>query len=169
MRLVVENQWNGEKSPRPDVRAEVSFEQVEGGMAVKASMPRREDEKVPDAPARTRVENLWEYDVVELFLVGDDGKYLEIELGPGGHYLILGFDGVRRRSDGHIGLDPHIEMKKDDRSWSSSCLLPPSIVPTPLKAVNAFVIASGLYLAAFPVPGEKPDFHQPGAFPTLTA
>ena len=47
---------------------------------------------MPDAPRGARVANLWEYDVVECFLVGPDGRYLELELGAGGHFLALLFD-----------------------------------------------------------------------------
>ena len=53
--------------------------------------------RIPDAPRGARVEGLWEYDVVECFVVGADGRYFELELGAGGHYLALAFDAPRRR------------------------------------------------------------------------
>ena len=32
---------------------------------------------------------LWDYEVVELFIVGKSDAYTEIELGPHGHHLVL--------------------------------------------------------------------------------
>jgi hypothetical protein len=40
-------------------------------------------------------------------------------------------------------------------------------VPSGLRAANAFAIACGRFLAHHPVPGDEPDFHQPGAYPAV--
>ena len=40
--------------------------------------------------------NLWDYEVVEAFFMSDStGKYLEVEFGPYGHYVVLLLSGSR--------------------------------------------------------------------------
>ena len=48
----------------------------------------------PDAPPG-RLDGLWNFEVVELFLLGADQRYLELEFGPHGHHLALRFRGPR--------------------------------------------------------------------------
>ena len=51
--------------------------------------------------------------VAPVEIVGEAGDYLEIELGAGGHFLLLSFEGPRRRADAHetLALDVqwHVE------------------------------------------------------------
>ena len=49
----------------------------------------------PPSNTPGRQDKLWEYDVVEIFFVGSDGRYIETEFGPHGHYLILELSGPR--------------------------------------------------------------------------
>jgi hypothetical protein len=39
------------------------------------------------------------------------------------------------------------------------------MVPVPVQGVNAYVISRHHYLSYHPLPGPKPDFHQPERFP----
>jgi hypothetical protein len=39
------------------------------------------------------------------------------------------------------------------------------MIPDNVRALNVFAILSGQFLALSPVPGEKPDYHQPDFFP----
>lgn len=119
----------------------------------------------PSVPAGTRVHDLWHYDVIECFLVGGDGRYLEVELGADGRFLVLSFDAPRRRCDEHRALRPEIAWDRSDAGWSSAILLPWAIVPEGLCRLNAFVCARQQFLAYHPLPGATPDFHQPDRFP----
>ena len=65
----------------------------------------------PPQPPHTRVADLYEYDVVECFLVGEGGRYLEVELGAGGHFLVLSFDAPRVLADAHEDLDPVLRFE----------------------------------------------------------
>ena len=38
---------------------------------------------------------LWDYEVAEMFFLGDNDRYTELEFGPHGQYLVLFLDGVR--------------------------------------------------------------------------
>lgn len=113
---------------------------------------------------------LWEYEVAELFLVGEGGHYLEIELGPHGHYLLLLLSGVRQVKK---HLHPiEFATRISGRHWQATLSLAKDHLPLPFSRANAYAIhgqgSQRRYLAAFPVPGERPDFHQPQFFHCLS-
>ena len=135
------------------------------GLHVAAVSRDPEPARVPAAAARSRVADLWHYDVVELFLAFRSGRYLEVELGAGGHFLVLSFRAPRERCDDHADLRPALEHGRSVSGWRAALLLDWSLVPAELTALNAFACARGRYLAYQPVPGDAPDFHQPSAFP----
>ncbi|MDY0162958.1 hypothetical protein [Desulfobotulus sp.] len=122
----------------------------------------------PAQPAGS-TERLWEYEVVEIFLVGADGRYIEIEMGPQGHYLVLFFKDVRCLEKAHIPLA--FQAKISGPAWQGSARLAREHLPLPLTRVNAFAIhgqgEKRRYLCAHPTGGGVPDFHQPALFPPL--
>ncbi len=130
-----------------------------------ATLPRQEMPRIPEDEKGTRVANLWEFDVVECFLVGSE-KYLEVELGAGGHWLVLDFKAPRVRDCEYVDFQPKIDFVEDagDGRWASTIIIPWEMVPEGLHAANAFVIVGENYVCATPLPGEKADFHQPGRF-----
>jgi hypothetical protein len=97
-------------------------------------------------------------------LLGSDERYLEVEVGPHGHFLVLALHGVRRvvRDD----FEPVCRVARSDefRSWRAELHLPAAWLPPGLSHINAYAIRGGgearRYMAAFPVPGEQPDFHR---------
>ena len=91
MRLAIEREWSGAPCADARLHGEVRLSLQPGGLEIQASLPHQETPRVPAGPARTRVADLYEYDVVECFLVGEGGRYLEVELGAGGHFLVLSF------------------------------------------------------------------------------
>ena len=114
----------------------------------------------PDAPPG-HVWGLWEYEVVELFLLGTDEQYLEVELGPHGHHLILTLKGVRNIVSRHAEVTYQTTL--GDARWSGVARLPRSLLPPgPLRA-NAFRItgpgSTRGYYATYPSTGAQPDFH----------
>lgn len=169
LNLHIDKNWDG--SPCPDDRlwADVFVAQTKEGLLLRAQAPMLHEQKVPDAPIGSRVEGLWEHDVVELFLVGPGHQYLEIELGAGGHFLVLGFDSIRHRSDAHEAFAPVLRFEKtNEKLWKSSVTIPWKLVPENLRALNAFAIMAGQFLAYSPVPGEQPDYHQPDRYPSAS-
>lgn len=137
----------------------------ERGLGLDARVADPDPQRVPRGPAGRRVEDLWHYDVAECFVVGQGGHYLEVELGAGGHFLVLSFDAPRQRSDAHEDLEPELRWERGDGGWSASILLPWAIVPRGVCGLNAFVCARGRHLAYHALPGDPPDFHQPARFP----
>ncbi len=167
--LRVDRLWNGSDCPDDRLWAEVFVSQTKEGLVIRAQAPMLHDQKVPDAPMGSRVEGLWDFDVVELFLVGPGHTYLEIELGAGGHFLVLGFDSIRHRSNAFEYFAPVLRFERTgEKLWKSSLTIPWKMIPENLRALNAFVIMSGQFLAFSPVPGKEPDYHQPDMYPSMS-
>ncbi len=165
LRLPIEHHWNGTRCPDLRRRGELSLGVAGGELEIVASFRHQLPARLPAAPRGSRVANLWEYDVVECFLVGAGGRYLEIELGAAGHFLVLEFDAPRRRVNEHATLVPPLAFHEDALHWHARLRLPLALLPAGLTALNAFAIAGGSFLAHHAVPGDAPDFHQPEAFP----
>jgi len=166
--LQIERCFDGAVCSDDRLSATVSLSRRKDGLLIRAQSPLLHDQSIPEAPKGTRVGNLWNYDVVEVFLVGPGHRYLEIELGAGGHWLVLGFDRIRHRENEFESFSPTFRYwKTEDRAWVSQIVIPWEMIPENIRAMNAFMIAAGKFLAWSPVPGVKPDFHQPDSFPSV--
>lgn len=136
-------------------------------MAVTVDAPFHHDPAPPEQPGPT--DGLWEYEVVELFLLTPPDHYLEIELGPHGHYLLLELRGRRQvvRSGMPIAYDAQI----DEGRWSGHAEIPLDYLPTGASRGNGYAIhgqpPARSYLAYYPVPGTAPDFHRLDRFGPL--
>jgi hypothetical protein len=157
--------WDGE--PAGDLEKAMISCQIDAGLLhIQVKAPFHGDEAPGGVPGPT--DHLWEYEVVELFLAGADNHYLEIEFGPHGHYLTLLFSGIRQKMRSDISMRYDAEISGD--RWWGSAQLDLAGLPA-FRTVNAYAIhgtgQSRRYLAAFPVPGKKPDFHQPHLFKAI--
>lgn len=103
---------------------------------------------------------------MELFILGSEERYLEVELGPHGHYLVLALAG--RRNVVKSGLQLDYEASLEDARWRGRARIPWAFLPPAPSRCNAYHIhgvgSARRYLAAFPVPGERPDFHRLDCF-----
>ncbi len=131
-----------------------------GRLVIEVAAPFHRDPP-PDGPEGS-CDGLWNHEVVELFLLGDDERYLEIELGPWGHYLVLELEGQRNVvASGHT-LD--YEVRRGQIGWTGRAVVPAEWIPEPIGLGNAYAIhgleATRRYLALHPVPGDGPDFHR---------
>jgi len=165
--LPITRYWNGAPCADASLHACVTLSRTARGLAITAEAAHQRTPIIPDADAGCRVANLWEYDVVECFLVGAD-VYLEVELGAGGHFLLLDFTAPRVGRREYADLAPELRYHRDSEGWRATILLPPELVPAGLHAANAFVCAGGDHLAWAPLPGNLPDFHQPAAYPAVS-
>lgn len=152
---------------------------AEGSLVVRVEAPFYGDPPPPGPPGPTS--ELWEYEVVELFVAesidgaaSDDSgavRYLELELSPHGHHLVLRLHGVRNVVEEGLELDYGAEIDSASGRWTGEAVVPREWLPPAPHHVNAFAI-HGLgdarrYLAWSPLPGARPDFHQPGRFPRV--
>lgn len=164
--LVVDKSWDG-RLLAASARAQVSFELGPAGLTIVVRAPFYNDPPPPDPAGE--LDGLWEYEVVELFLLGAAGRYLEVELGPHGHYLVLLMAGVRQVDK---RLTPsHSAPLIMGSHWQTTLIVPDRELPLPFSHANAYAIhgqgAARCYQAAFAVPGPRPDFHQPRFFQPL--
>jgi len=167
--LKVDHLWSADVCPDDRLWAEVNLSQSIKGIHVQVRGPMLHEQRIPEAPIGERVDGLWNFDVIEVFFVGPGHQYLELELGAGGHWLLLGFDRIRHRSREYASLKPIVRYAKDsDKTWSSEITLPLNLIPENLRAMNAFAIMAGQFLSLAPLPGEKPDFHQPDVYPSVS-
>lgn len=156
--------WDG-RSLEPDETARVRFRLSPGVLDVWVEAPDHGDPPPPAPPVGPSgsTPRLWEYEVVELFLVGPKQRYLEIELGPRGHHLALLLRGPRRVERTGLPLTYAVDPPRDGR-WRGHARIDAALVPTPLRAMNAFAIhgvgSARRHLAAAPTGGEVPDFHR---------
>ena len=110
---------------------------------------------------------LWEYEVAEIFLVGENGHYTELEFSPHGHYLTLCLDGPRSV----IAKEAALQYKSTilEQTWKGHSIVPQHLLPSSIHRVNCFSIhgqnENRRYLSYSPLPHHKPDFHQPARFP----
>ena len=164
--LPIERTWDG-RPAGPDDRVEVRLIAERDLLVIRVEAPLGEDPAPSGPPGPT--DALWEHEVVELFVVGPDDRYTEIELGPWGHHLVLQLSGPRVTVARCLPLD--YLARVDGRRWTGVARLPPSLLPTTPHRVNAFAIrrvdGERRFLASSPVPGERPDFHRIAAFPRL--
>ncbi len=163
--LDVAQRWNG--APLAGLRARVLLSAEPDALWVEASMAHQHAPRIPDASRGARVEGLWEYDVVECFVAGADGRYLELELGAGGHYLALAFDAPRRRVRDFADESLSVEWQSDAETWRARCRVPRAWFSEPVVRANAFAIAGGEFAVYMPTGGPRPDFHRPHAFPEV--
>ena len=166
--LTVGCAWNGgEAAVRERANVDVRFELDRVILDVRAT---HHGDPAPGSPPGP-TDKLWEHEVVELFLLGDDARYLELELGPHGHHLVLALHGPRRIERKGMELDYHVSVAGG--VWKGRAIVPAQWLPPGLRRVNAYAIHGAgshrRYLACFPVPGAAPDFHRLGAFGSLTA
>ncbi len=166
MRFAIESYWDGQPAPASEhceIQLTVGLEQIE----LRVDAPLFGDPSPKEEPGR--VDGLWEYEVVELFLLGSEKRYLEIELGPFGHYLVLQLAGERVVVEDR--LDIHYEVRRHEGRWTGLARLPRELAPAELLRANAYAIRGQgdqrRYLAWRPVPGEAPDFHRLECFGVL--
>ena len=165
MTLRVSFTWDGnplEASETSEVRCFIENDEL----TVLVDAPFFGDPSPHTNPGST--DRLWEYEVVELFLLGRDDHYLEIELGPHGHYLVLQLHGRRNVVRKDLTIRYETEILDKDKRWRGAALVPLSYLPPDIGRANAYAIHGvgdkRRYLAAFPVPGPGPDFHRLPAF-----
>ncbi len=161
--VVIGRTWDGALLPAAG-RTRLGLEPTPEGLRIEVDAPFAGDPP-PDAPAGS-VDGLWEHEVVELFVALDERRYVEIELGPHGHHLVLELDGVRQVV--RKGLPLRFEARILGDRWKGSALVDRSLLPTRPVSFNAYRIAgvgeARRYEAFVAVPGERPDFHRPDRF-----
>jgi hypothetical protein len=163
MNLEIAHSWNGSPLPEDEcARVEILMGANEWRVEIEA--PFRDDPSPEAAPGSTG--RLWEHEVVELMLLGAKGRYLELEFGPHGHYLVLELHG--RRNVVNQGRAMEYAARRDGGVWRGRAAVPVEWLPPGCDRVNAYAIRgmgeARQYHAWRPTLGAKPDFHTLAAF-----
>ncbi len=157
--LRVEQTWDG-APVGPDEAASVTLVERDGGLHVVVSAPSHDD-PVPTAPPGPTWA-LWEHEVVELFVLGAEDRYTEMEVGPHGHFLVLRLEGQRNVVDRLLPVV--VTCARGEGRWTADLHLPRHLLPPRPWRLNAYAIhglgAARRYLAWAAVPGPAPDFHR---------
>jgi hypothetical protein len=166
MEIRIARLWNGEPA-RADEAVRLTLERSPEELTIAIDAIFHGDP--PPGAAIGSTDRLWEHEVVELFLLGDDDHYLELEFGPHGHYLALALHGARHVAASGMPLD--FAAVRTNGDWHGRGRVPARLIPAGVRAFNAYAIhgraASRRYLAAHPLGGTAPDFHQLQSFAPL--
>ena len=162
MLLRIEQDWAGAPADRREHVALELHPEAEA-LEIRIDAPYHADPP-PPGPARKTdpADHLWDYEVVEVFLLAPDERYLELEFSPHGHWLALQLAGVRQPNGSIDALD--YEATINGARWQARARVPWREVPEDASRLNAYAThgtgPSRRYLAWQPVPGESPDFHR---------
>jgi len=170
MHLPIEKTWDG-LAVGPDERAEVRVGRAGRDWTIEVHAPFHDDPPPPQAAGSCP--GLWTYEVVECFLVAENRHYLEVELGPHGHYLLLSLEGARNIVRRGMPASYRAEIDRRGRRWHGSITIDGDLVPLPVTHVNAFAL-HGLaplrrHLCFWPLGGGRPDFHRIERYPSFMA
>jgi hypothetical protein len=162
MQLSIEKTWDGKPIDSNEL-VNIKLELRDDFLCINVLAPFHGDE-APAAPVGPTAE-LWKYEVIEVFIVGEDSRYTEIELSPHGHHLVLQLSAPRVVERALIPIEFDVEFQED--KWLGCARVPLSILPAKPQYLNAFAIHGEIerrYLCWTPLPGPEPDFHQPHRF-----
>ncbi|MCC6620990.1 MAG: hypothetical protein IT385_07030 [Deltaproteobacteria bacterium] len=161
--LVVARRWDGAEVPE---HARVGLEVGRDALVVTIAA-RYVGDPPPPGPARA-LHGLWEHEVVELFVAGAPfgatAPYVELELGPHGHWLAWAFAGYRARS-GDVALVAAPEVTRSGDRWQGRITVPLAALPPGPWRVGAFAMhgappGARVHLVSTPMRGPRPDFHR---------
>jgi hypothetical protein len=166
----IKQTWDG--VPIPDAeRAHVWLQlSATGDLTITIDAPFHADPSPPTPPGQTP--KLWEHEVVEVFIAGDAAHYTEVELGPHGHFLALRLRGCRQPYDWPALKGYEAQIDAALGRWRGRAVLDAAHLPSGAWRGNAYALhgegTRRRYLAAHPVPGAQPDFHQLARFVPLS-
>lgn len=160
----------------------ILYPSTESQLEITVDAPFYDDPHMPDDAPKESFMGLWDYEVVELFLLGNDDHYLEIELGPKGQYLLLQLKGYRNAIMTQMSLyNNHFNATITDKNnpypdgnatWHGRAVIPNCYLPQNITKFNAYAIHANsseisndnrTYMSLFPVPTGKyegADFHR---------
>ena len=165
--LLIAQTWDGDAVPENE-RATLSLHLSSTALQISVEAPFYGDPAPSPSPGSTW--ELWNFEVVELFVLGrSEERYLEVELGPHGHHLVLQLHG--RRNIVRKSLPLVFEARRSGPRWSGQARVPLDLLPPRPWLGNAYAIhgtgPARRYLAWTSVPGDSPDFHRLDRFAPL--
>jgi hypothetical protein len=147
-------------------------------MRININAPYYNDPVAPNnAPTNRPYLGLWNHEVVEAFFLGNDEEYLEIELAPSGHYILLLLKGKHNLITYDLPLKQYRTnySKTSGGQWAGEAFIPGDYFPCNITQFNAYALhksrANRVHMSLFPVPTGQfsgPDFHRLETFGPIT-
>ncbi len=166
--LTVCHTWSGQ-AVTIDHQVEVRLHATDDHLVIEVNAPYLGDPPAPVTPPGP-TDQLWESEVVELFIAGADDHYTEVELGPMGHHLVLQLHGTRNAIARCLALDYQSEIHGP--RWTGTARLDRTRLPAGPHRINVTAVhgtgPNRRYLSMVPLPGDEPDFHQLDSFAPVT-
>lgn len=167
LHVTVDTRWDGSPAD-PAETFHVTLRDGGPNLLLLVDAPYHGD-PAPDAPAGS-LWGLWQDEVVELFVLGLGGRYLEVEVGPHGHHIVLQLDGPRNAVA--TGLPLSVQARIDGDRWTATASIPRSYLPSAPHRINVTAVhgegEQRRFLSWVALPGARPDFHQPDVFRPVT-
>lgn len=143
---------------------------TDGGCIMKVEGPYFNSPAAPQGPAGA-FDKLWDYEVAEAFFLNDKNQYLEVELGPHGHHLLLMLTGPRKAVKDKLPLTYSAKISGD--RWTGEAHIPKSYFPPSVTKFNAYAIhgdgENRIYESLYPAKDvPAPDFHRLEFFQAIT-
>ncbi|KAH7718746.1 Protein C33A12.3 a [Aphelenchoides avenae] len=118
-------------------------------------------------PAHKNPLQLWNYECVELFFANQKGHYVEVEVGPHGHWLVLLHKGYRDCFNKGEELELEVRNEFQGSTWRCTFEIPLAYFPGGIRRFNAYALhtVDGVrhYEALHTVTDgglSEPDFHK---------
>jgi len=156
----IATQWNGTALPGP--HTEVSLKR-DSDFVVVETRAKFYDDPAPQGEPYSPFWKLWDYEVVEVFFLNHRDQYLEVEIGPHGHHLILLLDGKHNAVKHSLPLNLSVDIKGQE--WTATARIPACYFPPNVHKWNAYAIhgvgEERTYEALYPADAKlkAPDFH----------
>jgi hypothetical protein len=159
IRLRIAHTWQGQPLP-PEQCAELQLQLHAEQLEIAVDAPYFADPAPPGPVGPT--DRLWEYEVCELFIADMGEHYLEVELSPHGHHLVLELRGVRKVVRSSLPIAYQVTCSAG--RYQGVARVPRSYLPEGAARANAYLIhgvsAERSYCAHAPPLGDVPDFHR---------
>ncbi|XP_005104525.1 UPF0462 protein C4orf33 homolog isoform X2 [Aplysia californica] len=161
LNFAIKTTWNGQCIKHEPMKVSLSPAE-DGGCIMKVSGPFFNSPAAPQGPPGP-FDKLWDYEVVEAFFLNDKDQYLEVELGPHGHHLLLMLNGQRNAVETKLPLTYTAEIYGDQ--WEGKASIPLSYFPPGVTKFNAYAIHgegdNRIYESLYPAKNTPaPDFHR---------
>lgn len=171
----ITKQWNGVPINHQPLNFTLSSTPDFRGVKFEVQATLFNDPGPPPCPSGQACQNLWDYEVAEIFFLGLDEKYLEVEVSPHGQHLVLLLNGVRKPFRTMLRMSYSATKDELSKRWSGTAIIPLEYFPPGIAAgkMNAYSIyGSGskrVYEALYPAPksSSTPDFHRLELFKPL--
>ena len=165
--LTIDKEWNSRPVNHPPIYLSLKWQPGDTFVTFEVDAPFFDDPPAPDGPVGKPFPQLWDYEVAEIFFLGADEKYLEVEVSPHGQHLLLLLNGTRNMVKDELDMDYTATIDRSQSSWKGVAKIPLSYFPVGTNRLNAYAIhGSGtnrIYQSLYPAPEgkhENPDFHR---------